>query len=61
MCAHFILEFTGFIIIIIFFLIAFSIKIVAEIYDVKSLLKQKIEREFNLCILMREQRDYNKD
>ena len=38
-----------------------SIKILAEIHDVKSLLKQKIEREFNICILMREQRDYIKD
>ena len=44
-----------------FFLIAYSIKILTEIYDVKSLLKQKIEREFNLFILIREQRDYIKD
>ena len=58
-CAHFVLEFTGFM--FFFFLIAYSIKILTEIYDVKSLLKQKIEREFNLFILIREQRDYIKD
>ena len=53
--------FFAFFVFLFFFLIAYTIKILTEIYDVKSLLKQKIKREFNLCILMREQRDYIKD